>query len=95
MHPAIISLLGTCWSAIAGFTRVTAAMLVIKNKSVSLLWEHFQENSSKKMFIVLTINVAALSRDCKPRLGQFLFLSPVTVPEVFARINSSQFPSRF
>ena len=27
-------------------------------------------------------------------IGQFFFLSLVTVPEVFAKVNSAQFPSR-
>ena len=31
----------------------------------------------------------------KPSIGQFFYSVPVTVPEVFAKVNSAQFPSRF
>ena len=50
---------------------VTAAMLVVKNKSISLLWElnsNFHLNSLRKNSIVLTPNMTALSRGCKPRI---------------------------
>ena len=54
-----------CW-----FTRdVTAAMLVVKNKSISLLWAtklYFHVNSSRKYAIVLTRNMAALPSGCQP-----------------------------
>ena len=50
---------------------VTAAMLVVKNKSISLLWEInsiFRYILGKKI-IVWTTNVAALSRGSKPRIS--------------------------
>ena len=54
-----------CW-----FTRdVTAAMLVVKNKSISLLWAtklYFHVNSSRKYSVVLTRNMAAWPRGCQP-----------------------------
>ena len=39
---------------------------MVKNKSISLLW--FLVNYSSKISIVLTPNMAALSRGCKPRV---------------------------
>ena len=50
---------------------VTEAMLVIKNKSISPLWElnPFSCKFFQKNFIVLTTNMAAWSRVCKPRIG--------------------------
>ena len=45
---------------------VTAAMLLVKNKRNSELY--FQLNSSRKNSFVLTPNMAALSRGCKPRI---------------------------
>ena len=45
---------------------VTAAMLVVKYKRNSKLY--FQVNSSRKNSFVLTPNMAALSRGCKPRI---------------------------
>ena len=50
---------------------VTAAMLVVKNKSISLTLGnklHFHVNFSKKIF-VWTTNVAALSRGSKTRIS--------------------------
>ena len=58
-----------CWFA----CDVTAAMLLVKNKSISLLWLgtklYFHVNTSRKNSIVLDPNMAALSRGCKPRIG--------------------------
>ena len=51
-----------CWIA----CDVMAAMLVVKNKSLSLRWElnfSFYANSAKQNCIVLTTNMAALSRE--------------------------------
>ena len=45
---------------------VTAAMLLVKNKRNSKLFFHV--NSSRKNSFVLTPNMAALSRGCKPRI---------------------------
>ena len=60
-----------CWFA----RDVTEAMLVVKNKSISLLWELnsiFMSILREKIFIVSTLNMVALSRGCKPRLGEIL-----------------------
>ena len=47
---------------------VTAAMLEVKKKSISLLLQlYFHVNSSRKNCFVLTFNMAALSRGCRPR----------------------------
>ena len=51
---------------------VTAAMLLVKNKSMSSPLGtklYFHVNFSSKISIVLTPNMAALSRGCKPRIG--------------------------
>ena len=56
-----------CWFA----RDVTAAMLVVKKKSTSLLGElesYFHVNFSRKKSIVLTPNMAALSRGWKSRI---------------------------
>ena len=50
-----------CWIA----CDVMAAMLVVKNNSLPLRWEKhffFYADSAKKKIIVLTTNMAALSR---------------------------------
>ena len=54
-----------CWFALA----VTAAMLVLKKKSISLLWELnsiFVSILREKRLLYWPPNMAALSRDCKP-----------------------------
>ena len=51
---------------------VTAAMLVVKNqKHIYPLGTklYFHVNFSRKISIVLTPNMAVLSRGCKPRIG--------------------------
>ena len=51
------------------------AMLAVKNKSISLLWElnsfFIAVNSLRKNSIVLTPNMAALLHGCKPRIVDF------------------------
>ena len=52
---------------------VTAAMLVVKNENISLLWElsifmYVHVNSSRKNSVVLTPNMAALSRGANQEL---------------------------
>ena len=52
-------------------------MLVVKNKSIFLLWgtkRYFHVNFSSKISILLTPNMAALSRGCKPRIHGWLKL---------------------
>ena len=36
-----------------------------------------------------------ITGDALLRLRPFFSLSPVTLPEIFAKVSSSQFPSRF
>ena len=51
---------------------VTTAMLVVKNKSISLLWEVnsiFMKILRKSNFIVLTPNISTSSRGGKPRIA--------------------------
>ena len=62
-------------------------MLVVKNKIISLLGAklYFHVNSSRKNYIVLTPNVAALSHGCKPRIGMRLYRP--TVYPYFALIS--------
>ena len=60
----------SCWFALD----VTAAMLVIKNKSISLRWELnaiFMQILQDS--IVLTTNMAALSHGWKPRIVSHSF----------------------
>ena len=63
-----------CWFS----TDVTAAIFVEKNKRVSILpmgkRPFFQANFAKKNCIVLSINMAALSCGCKPRMTTVLLL---------------------
>ena len=60
---------GYCWFA----RDVTEAVLVVNNKSISQpLGTLFHVNSSRKNSIVLTPNMAAWSRGCKPRILQFM-----------------------
>ena len=56
-----------CWFA----RDITAAMLVGKNKSISLIWGnklHFYVNSSRKNSVILTTSMAVLSDGCEPRM---------------------------
>ena len=55
-----------CWFA----GDVTAAMLVVKNKNNSLLWElnYFFYFFREKFLLYFTTNMAALSRGCKQRI---------------------------
>ena len=47
---------------------VTAAMLEVKEKSISLLLQlYFHVNPSRKTCFVLTFNIAAVSRGRRPR----------------------------
>ena len=51
--------------------------MVIKNKSVSLLWElnsNFSGKFFKKLFIVLTIIMAVFSRGCHPRIAHIRYI---------------------
>ena len=61
-----------CWFA----RDVTAAMLVVKNKGISLLWEllYFHANSSRKYSFALAPNMAALLRGYKPRINEVYIL---------------------
>ena len=62
-----------CWFS----TDVTAAIFVEKNKRVSFRWEIdplFKQILRKKNCIVLSINMAALSCGCKPRMTTVLLL---------------------
>ena len=65
---------------IALFARdVTAAMLVVKNKSISLLWELnpiFMKILRENILLFWPPNMAALSRGCKPRI-RWINLYPV------------------
>ena len=57
---------------------VTAAMLVVKNKIISLLWELnsiFKYILREKNYSLLTLNMAALSRGCKPKVARPLATS--------------------
>ena len=56
-----------CWFV----GEVTETILVVKNKSIFPLWElnSFLCKLFQKNFIVLTTNMSAYSRVCKPRIG--------------------------
>ena len=67
------SWMSCCWFS----TDVTAAVFVEKNKRVSFRWEidpFFKQILQKKNCIVLSINMAALSCGCKPRMTTVLLL---------------------
>ena len=67
------SWMSCCWFS----TDVTAAIFVEKNKRVSFRWEidpFFKQILRKKNCIVLSINMAALSCGCKPRMTTVLLL---------------------
>ena len=67
------SWMSCCWFS----TDVTAAVFVEKNKRVSFRWEidpFFKQILRKKNCIVLSINMAALSCGCKPRMTTVLLL---------------------
>ena len=45
--------------------------------------------------VFLDVLVAVALLNLKVPIGQFCSLSLVTVPELFAKVNPTQFPSRF
>ena len=71
---------------------VMTAMLVVNNKSISLLCEVnsiFMKILNELNFIVLTPNIAALSRGCKPRIpstDKWYHLHIHTIVENFASL---------
>ena len=64
-------------------------MLVVKkNKTINFsplgTKLYFHVNSLRKIYIILTFNKAAFSRDCKPRITSYLIVGsiwPVTMPQ--------------
>ena len=69
-------------------------MLVVKNKSIifSPLGTklYFHVNSSRKNSVVLTPNIAALSRGSKPRMRERISINATNINNVIARQQTSQ-----
>ena len=61
---------------------VTGAMLVVRENSISLLWElnSIFVEILQKQFFLFTTNIAALSRGCKPRIEPIVWCAACLVP---------------
>ena len=54
-----------------------------------------RQEGEVKFFIGHFRNEKRTGARARPGIGQFFYLSLATVPEVFAKVNSAQFPSHF
>ena len=75
---------------------VTGAMLVVRENSISLLWElnSIFVEILQKQFFLFTTNIAALSRGCKPRIEPIVWCAACLVPRPHYCAPPMRFGSR-
>ena len=75
---------------------VTGAMLVVRENSISLLWElnSIFVEILQKQFFLFTTNIAALSRGCKPRIEPIVWCAACLVPRSHYCAPPMRFGSR-
>ena len=75
---------------------VTAAMLMVRDNSISLLEElnSIFVEILRKQFFLFTTNIAALSRGCKPRIEPIVWCAACLIPSPHYCARPMRFGSR-